>query len=114
MKAIVLCIVALVSTACSAGSSSYEITVKGSEFFPKDSEISIWRRTLAETPTGAEYLKKASFSSGDFSLSGTVDTPHLVNLNISPAGKGPHYFVLTFVLEAGKTEIEFTSRENFY
>ena len=114
VKISVLFLISIMSMACAARETAFEITVTGAEQFPDDARVIVYREKTVESPQRIEYLTDLmAFSNGVFSFTGNVDDPHIVSLDVRPADDAHPYTRVTFVLEPGETAIHFTSRRKF-
>jgi peroxiredoxin len=99
--------------ACTSDPTGFEIVIKGGEHFSEGAQVHIIRRSLNNIRDNEE-LFKGGFENGIISYEGQVESPHIVRLDVRSAdGKKMLSRIIQMALEPGKTEINFSSMNDF-
>lgn len=113
LKTPLLAILSLLALNSIAADKSFKVTVTGAQHFPEGARVLVYRSKTVEAPKAIEFLKEGPFTNGVFTLTGTVENPHIVALDVVPSDSEYPFHRVTFPLESGKTAIEFTSKKDF-
>ncbi|MDM3869865.1 TlpA disulfide reductase family protein [Porticoccus sp. W117] len=113
LKLSLLALYAVVSAACASSPNTFEIKVTGAQHFPEGARVLVYRSKTIEAPKNIEFLKDAPFTNGVVTLTGTVENPYIIALDVVPSDSEYPFHRVTFPLEPGETVIEFTGEKYF-